>query len=1056
MSKLDYPLTFHPSLPVGEEVNVSEIPIDTGLIQCICELTEDDGFTIQCDRCLTWQHAYCMNINQNNIPDRYLCDNCVKLISSTTPSTSAHTLSNGGKDTQRSASKLVNSGSTDLELENNNKPSPTKRKEEKLKPNGSTQSFSNKPNAHSKRSRDLLSLDDYSSASSNGRDSSTNPSSTGKATTTVKKPKLSKRISVPKRSLQRNMMMMVDSEQDLMTKATTKLHATTKKDKYQPTNLNTVKSKFVYEVIEETRDRWKQSSKWKSQPWRPMASGSTTTTTTQHHSNKKLHYGPFTVMDTISLQQSSSTNIAIRSLPKQQHHHHHRSSYKLRKAAFADTPLHANTFLLEAHGEMVLKSEYKFDATNNYSLLGTSCAHVLFYPTIDLCIDGRRLGNDTRHFRRSCHPNAELRTMIFSPQKKRQRSTTHTPLGDDDSDDNEDDDWQKQDSLIRLGIFTRAPIEQGEEITLGWNWQKGHISWRKNVEWYRSSSSEHEHHQNRTLAHVKSDPMVEDTTLSGDVDPIGNDGGSGSNILHDDTGGDEETDRHTQRAIQQMLERFDAEFGDCACSEHDVCLIERLRQECDMLSASPVLLNGRVESTIPTTTTTTKSSAIVKTSHAASLQHSRQIIVAPSTTSTSVGSKSDNEKMVAGHSPAAGSVEENVDIDVISMSPGTAAAPSPANHTHVLDQVKKESNSDVDDELDIDGDIDIGDDEIPALSKTPVVADENKTSSVDNGGQPSYMSSLSSTSSLSGTDSDANGDTTTGKKRKGRRILKMPKQDSDTPSSTMTTPIAVNKPAALPCKKVWMRHFLQHNVKTENVTERTDSDSSDMNKQKSPSVNANGNEMDNQTATHNISSVESSTNKMGVASSTEDAMDMDLDEGELSDASSASTIPLDEDDRDWTLRTREQPSQQPAPGQPSIDQHNAAAISTQQPTVDEPATAMTEDATLERETPPLEEGSTTEKTTSSPTKPSSSTEEEVSQQQQQLPNETTLTGTNDDGKELDQTKPTKVKVSLQEYLSRRMASKDPPKSTTPNHHCNNPTSSETKQIDTLGESHLDE
>ncbi|ORZ11089.1 hypothetical protein BCR42DRAFT_332868, partial [Absidia repens] len=425
MSKLDYPLTFHPSLPVGEEVNVSEIPIDTGLIQCICESTEDDGFTIQCDRCLTWQHAYCMNINQNNIPDRYLCDNCVKLIPSATASTSAHTLSSSGKDAQRSASKLVNSGSADMELENSNKPS-------------------------------------------------------------------------------------------------------SKKDKYQPTNINTVKSKFVYEVIEETRNRWKQSSKWKSQPWRATASGSATTT--QHHSNNKPHYGPFTVMDTISLQQSSSTNIAIRSLPKQQHHQHHhhqRSSYKLRKAAFADTPLHANTFLLEAHGEMVLKSEFKFDAANDYSLLGTSCAHVLFYPTIDLCIDGRRLGNDTRHFRRSCHPNAELRTMIFSQQKKRHHLTTHTNTND-----------RLDDSLIRLGIFTRAPIEQGEEITLGWNWQKGHISWRKNVEWYR-------------------------------------------NILHDDTGGDEETDRHTRRAIQQMLERFDAEFGDCACSEHDVCLIERLRQECD-------------------------------------------------------------------------------------------------------------------------------------------------------------------------------------------------------------------------------------------------------------------------------------------------------------------------------------------------------------------------------------------------------------------------------------------------------------------------------------------
>lgn len=51
-------------------------PVDTGTIRCICRISDDDGFTIQCDKCLVWQHAFCVNIDKHNIPDQYLCDMC--------------------------------------------------------------------------------------------------------------------------------------------------------------------------------------------------------------------------------------------------------------------------------------------------------------------------------------------------------------------------------------------------------------------------------------------------------------------------------------------------------------------------------------------------------------------------------------------------------------------------------------------------------------------------------------------------------------------------------------------------------------------------------------------------------------------------------------------------------------------------------------------------------------------------------------------------------------------------------------------------------------------
>lgn len=51
-------------------------PEDTGEIRCICSFKEDDGYTIQCDKCLVWQHALCVGIRMDNVPEHYFCDIC--------------------------------------------------------------------------------------------------------------------------------------------------------------------------------------------------------------------------------------------------------------------------------------------------------------------------------------------------------------------------------------------------------------------------------------------------------------------------------------------------------------------------------------------------------------------------------------------------------------------------------------------------------------------------------------------------------------------------------------------------------------------------------------------------------------------------------------------------------------------------------------------------------------------------------------------------------------------------------------------------------------------
>ena len=49
---------------------------DAGVIRCICGVDEDDGFTIQCDRCLVWQHCACFGMSQSSVPEDYLCERC--------------------------------------------------------------------------------------------------------------------------------------------------------------------------------------------------------------------------------------------------------------------------------------------------------------------------------------------------------------------------------------------------------------------------------------------------------------------------------------------------------------------------------------------------------------------------------------------------------------------------------------------------------------------------------------------------------------------------------------------------------------------------------------------------------------------------------------------------------------------------------------------------------------------------------------------------------------------------------------------------------------------
>ncbi|TGZ82599.1 hypothetical protein EX30DRAFT_192247 [Ascodesmis nigricans] len=64
-------------IPTNSIPTPSEKAVDSsGEIRCICDYADDDGYTICCDECETWQHYVCMGLPPGNAPSKYKCPRC--------------------------------------------------------------------------------------------------------------------------------------------------------------------------------------------------------------------------------------------------------------------------------------------------------------------------------------------------------------------------------------------------------------------------------------------------------------------------------------------------------------------------------------------------------------------------------------------------------------------------------------------------------------------------------------------------------------------------------------------------------------------------------------------------------------------------------------------------------------------------------------------------------------------------------------------------------------------------------------------------------------------
>lgn len=524
MSKLKQKYSEYSSSSSSEEED------DEDIIDCICDSTEDDGFTIQCEKCDIWQHAKCYQIKKKNIPDHFVCDRCIVVVK---------------------------------------KPSQQQQPQQQLQ------------QAQSSRRRRHNSLD--SSAESKKKKMMKTKKHDSKATSLLKE---RKKKSLVKRE---------DNEEVSMVSK-----------KFIPITKSVAKEKVVQDLFIEVHRQWIESN-------RPLKhSSSSNSSNSANNSNHKKTTGN-KGLDSIVVMESNLLLPAIpkaslkpirKSLRGSSSFFQNKNDPSVKKGIFADIHIPENRYLMEVVGQVIRKSEYKTDPKNKFTALGTPLPRIFFYPSLDICINTRHTGNDTRFIRRSCCPNSEMKSIILP----------------NDSED----------QTIHLGLYTKEPVDKGEELTIGWNWHRGHIMWKKSKEFSLSKS------KNNLTAELMDDAA--------------------------------------KKSLQDTLNLIHDEFGKCACEDEEDCLFEYLKDELEREPDKEVQPVVQKKKSSPNPVGRPRKEKPVPTSNSiftSDEDESAKPTIKPSQrTTTAKQPKFIDKSNVA--SPAASpavSVEESVDIDITSMSP---------------------------------------------------------------------------------------------------------------------------------------------------------------------------------------------------------------------------------------------------------------------------------------------------------------------------------------------------------------------------------------------------
>ncbi|KAF8416172.1 hypothetical protein EV426DRAFT_712686 [Tirmania nivea] len=358
----------HPYTPFPLDHNTS----DSSEIQCICGFHHDDGFTIACDQCDTWQHVYCVDIDRDAVPEKYECPNCRPR----------------PVDVRR-ARDYQQQNVYDRDREEK----PRRKKPKSTSSNNPSRKKDSSSNTTQTNSPGFSMLTDRACASGK-------PNTSKESTSSRKRG--SNRASVSTKA-EPNTNYLVDpvsgafgtavgavisnASSPAMTVATDRnFEGESDTDMEKP-------QLYRYDFTDITDGRDHYASK-----------------EVQNFVNQLIFSSHDETVRWLNSQDVASTlpGLSVISLPGNSHTYSPAQHF-----ITVDNQCQYGQLVALCKGEINFKESYRSNAINQFNLLRHPKPCVFFHPSQPICIDSRILGSLARFVRRSCRPNTTLATLIM-------------------------------------------------------------------------------------------------------------------------------------------------------------------------------------------------------------------------------------------------------------------------------------------------------------------------------------------------------------------------------------------------------------------------------------------------------------------------------------------------------------------------------------------------------------------------------------------------------------------------------------------------------------------
>jgi hypothetical protein len=410
------PVAFYAAPPPPAFLNGSPAALDGAIdeeesstIKCICGFSDDDGNTVLCEKCDTWQHIVCYYESAGHVPDVHECTDCLPRSVDT----------KSAVEKQRQRRELHNIG------------------ERKGRPRTSTKS-------HKKRAKDPLGLvqpngwavHSNTDLHYNSERKSGSPRIEGPP---AKRPKTSHRPSGS---------VNVVSQAPALAPASRKRTGSVMFNGHSPVKSPTEPDGPIEEFSLEFMNLYRQ-------PERPStdsnsytdlrvandiaswlndrdalaeATGGMTPAEVFQRIEQSIEDMEASHAPTITMQTDEDPNIVAHGLHPQWHF------------LMVESPVPVGGFIGELKGRIGRKQDYYSDPANRWDLLRHPEPFIFFPPHLPIYIDTRQEGTMLRYARRSCNPNMAMKILTQGPE-----SGSH------------------------FSFLATRDIDPGEELTVGWD-----------------------------------------------------------------------------------------------------------------------------------------------------------------------------------------------------------------------------------------------------------------------------------------------------------------------------------------------------------------------------------------------------------------------------------------------------------------------------------------------------------------------------------------------------------------------------------------------------------